>query len=120
MLATKNAIVPATSVEQYAVAAVIPNNLPAPSDNAAIPLTTKPMIISGMIKLKNSPNKLASVIKTLNKPVGIKLALPRPIPIIMAMISLETKPSLNFFFSIFYPLFNLFLFPKKTQSQLIF
>ena len=82
--------------------AVIPNNLPAPSDNSAIPFTTKPIIISGIMKLKNSPNKLAQVINTLSRPAGMNLKLPNAIPIAIAMISLETKPNLNFLSFIFF------------------
>ena len=59
-----NAKVPATKVEPYAIAVVIPNNFPAPVAKSAIPAVTNPIIINGITNDKNDENNPLIVTNT--------------------------------------------------------
>lgn len=54
-------------VDAYDITAVSPNNLPAPLFNLAIPVTTYPIIISGMKNDRKLPNIVLKVLKILIK-----------------------------------------------------
>ena len=73
---------PATSVEQYAIATVIPSNLPAPSPRSAIPLVTKAKIISGIMNPRKLPKIDENVTKILTIDSGkyLPIRIPRRIP----------------------------------------
>ena len=97
MESVTKANVPASSVEPYAIPAVMASSFPASEPKSAIPGITNPIMISGMIKLRKLPNTPLKVAKiwTGNGKWMERVKLPIKIPATIAIIRRGNRP--NFF-----------------------
>lgn len=84
-----------STVSAYAMATVASSSLPAPLPMSAMAGVTRPMIISGMTKLRNWLNTALKVTNTLT--TGRLSTLPSAMPRAIAMITLGSRPSFIFF-----------------------
>src|SRR5699024_318094 len=98
--ATNNAVTPAIIVEKYDNPVVAANNLPAPSDKSAIPLTINPTIISGIKKLRILPKIDENVTGICKINSGKNVICPTIAPNTIVKINLGIKPIDFFFFAI--------------------
>jgi len=87
---------PASSVDEYASAAVMANHRPAPRPSSAMAGAMRPRMINGMAKPRNWPNTPLNVTKTLVSQSGKKF--PNSTPSAIATTIWGRSPNVNFFF----------------------